>query len=141
MSSYELAWIIYAVGGLGLGIAAWLLFRRFGREWGHFFMVSCWVLLLTPYALDAEQMIMAPAIFILVMDGLTYGFESVRTIGALLLGLWILGLILSLLVQFVTRRRQPPAAPRHVYSKDLTADEVEAREELLDNEIPLRAER
>lgn len=139
MSSYELAWTIYAVGAIGGGVAAWLLFRRFGREWGHFFMVSTWVLLLTPYALEAEEMVMAPAIFIVIMDGLDYGFESVRSIAALLLGLWILGLILSLLFQFVTQRKR--AKHTHTDSSELSDDEAEAREELMESTPPLRAER
>lgn len=141
MDSYELAWTIYVVGVLGLGIAAWLLFRRFGREWGHFFMISIWVLLLTPYALEAEEMVMAPAIFIVIMDGLAYGFESVRSIAALLLGLWILGLILSLLFQFVTQRKRAANAHNHTDSGELNEDEAEAREELMQIGRPLRAER
>lgn len=139
MSSYELAWAIYAIGGVGCGIAAWLLFRRFGREWGHFFMISIWVLLLTPYALEAEEMVMAPAIFIVVMDGLANGFDSVRSIAALLLGLWIFGLVLSLLFQFVTQRKREK--PANTDSSELSDDEAEAREELMENSQPLRAER
>lgn len=144
MNSYELAWTIYIIGGLCCGIAAWLLFRRFGREWGHFFMISAWVLLLTPYALDAEKMIMAPAIFILVMDGMTYGFESVRSVAALLLGLWIFGLVLSLLFQFATRHRRAADTRKRIIAddhSDLNDEEAQAREELLGDEIPLRAER
>ena len=65
METYQIAWAAYIVGALGCGWATWLLFRRFGREWGHFFMVSVWAVLLTPYAMKVEPMVMAPALFIL----------------------------------------------------------------------------
>lgn len=147
MESYQLAWLLYSLGGLGCGLAAWFLFRRFGREWGHFFMISLWVLLLTPYALD-ETMTMAPAIFILIMDGLVDGFDSVKPITMLLLGLWLIGLILSLLFQLASRRsRSKPPPPKQRRSRrplpadELDLDEQVARDELLEGDIPLRAER
>lgn len=143
MNGYQLAWTLYALGGVGCGIAAWLLFRRFGREWAHFFMVSAWVLLLTPYAFEAEEMVMAPAIFILVMDGLADGFDTVKPITILLLGLWLVALTISLLLLLVSRRS---AKPKKMLSEKAPADalskeEVEARDELLEGEMPLRAER
>lgn len=146
MNSYELAWTLYAVGGFGCGLAAWFLFRRFGREWGHFFMVTAWVLLLTPYAMEAEKMIMAPAIFILVMDGLVNGFETVKPITLLLLGVWLIALVLSLIFQLLTRAKAKKAEPqvstnKRVSNTELSREEKQARDELLDSEIPLRAER
>lgn len=147
MEASQLAWTLYIIGGLGCGLAAWFLFRRLGREWAHIAAVSVWVLLLTPYALDAETMTMAPALFILVMDGLTNGFESVKPIAVLLLGLWLIGLILSLLFQLLTRRSgkrkvSSTAIPsKRVVNHDLDDEEMNAREELLHHDIPLRAER
>lgn len=144
MNAYQLAWTLYIFGGLGCGLAAWLLFRRFGREWAHFFTITALVLLLTPYAFEAEQMIMAPAIFILVMDGLADGFDSVKPITMLLLGIWLIALVLSLVFQLLTRpkvkvRTSKPAPA----SSDtlLNEEELEAREELLEGELPIRAER
>ena len=40
MDGYGLAWTIYGVGAVGCAAAAWLLFRRFGREWALIFFVS-----------------------------------------------------------------------------------------------------
>lgn len=143
MNGYQLAWTLYALGGVGCGIAAWLLFRRFGREWAHFFMVSAWVLLLTPYAFEAEEMVMAPAIFILVMDGLADGFDTVKPITILLLGLWLVALTISLLLLLVSRRSAKPkkALSEKAPADTLSKEEVQARDELLEGEMPLRAER
>ncbi len=147
MTAYQLVWVLYVIGGLGCGLAAWLLFRRLGREWGLFFMLTLWVLLLTPYALDKESMTLAPAIFILVMDGLTHGFESVKPIGFLLAAIWFVALILSLAYLLLTRSRNKvhPAAPtgnkKAARQQVLTHEEQQARDELLDGEIPIRAER
>lgn len=161
MNTYQIAWACYVAGGLGCGLAAWLLFRRFGRAWGHFFMVTVWVLLLTPYAMDAEQMIMAPAVVILVMEFLINGFDSVKPIAMLLTGVWLVALIVSLGYQLLTRRffrteapaeyhdfesasgtevRKTRRQPRD-YQDPLNHEESLARRELLDGEIPLRAER
>lgn len=151
MESYQLAWLLYIIGGIGCGLAAWFLFRRFGREWGHFFTVSIWVVLLTPYALDAETMTMAPAIFILLMDGLMNGFDTVKPITMLLLGVWLVALVLSLIFQLLTRRsyavkkargRALAAEDAHdSHADDISAHERQAREELLAGEYPIRAER
>lgn len=143
MNGYQLAWTLYALGGVGCGIAAWLLFRRFGREWALFFMVSAWVLLLTPYAFDAEDMVMAPALFIIVMDGLANGFDTVKPITILLLGLWLAALIISLLLLLVSRRSVRPKKPvfKKAPTDTLSKEEVQARDELLEGEMPLRAER
>lgn len=143
MNGYQLAWTLYALGGLGCGIAAWFLFRRFGREWAHFFMVSAWVLLLTPYAFESKEMVMAPAIFILVMDGLADGFDTVKPITILLLGLWLVALTISLLLLLISRRFSKPKKPvfEKTSANTLSNEEVLARDELLEGEMPLRAER
>src|SRR5690606_1610713 len=94
---------MYVMGSIGCGIAAWLLFRRWGRAWSHFFLVTVLALLLTPYALDAEVMIMAPALFIIVFGLLQDGVDAVMPVITVLLGVWLVGLVISLLVQFFMR--------------------------------------
>lgn len=165
MTAYQTAWAFYIAGGLGCGLAAWLLFRRFGREWGHFFMFSVWALLLTPYAMDTAEMVMAPAIFILAMESLTNGFSAAKPIALLLAGVWLVSLLVSLIYQLLTRRFVRRAAPvgedaqddddldtpplrrgrrqPRDYQEDgtLSRDERLARDELLAGEVPLRAER
>lgn len=163
MNEYQLAWTLYAIGSFGCGLAAWLMFRRFGREWGHFFMITVWVLLLTPYAINKEEMIMAPALFMVVMDGISNGFETVKPIILLLLGLWLVGLVLSLIFQLLTRSsanakasaratktqkaknaqaaQKSPKMQKSQLNRSLDSEEELARSELLAGEIPLRAER
>src|SRR5690606_1692251 len=110
---------MYVLGSIGCGIAAWLLFRRWGRTWSHFFVVTVLALLLTPYALDTETMIMAPALFIVVFGLLQEGVDAVMPAITVLLGVWLAGLVVSLFIQLFTRhspdkvnadidRRSPP---------------------------------
>jgi fatty acid desaturase len=160
VDTYQIAWAVYIAGALGCGWATWLLFRRFGREWGHFFMISVWAILLTPYAMKVEPMVMAPALFILVMETLINGFQAAKPIAVLLAGVWLVALVLSLIYQLLTRRwakheepvdyqdydavvaegRKTRRQPRD-YHDDLSHDEYQARDELLAGEAPMRAER
>ena len=103
VDGYEFAWTMYVLGSIGCGVAAWLLVRRWGRVWSHFFLVTVLALLLTPYALDAEAMTMAPALFIIVFGLLQDGIDAVMPVITVLLGVWLVGLVISLLVQFFTR--------------------------------------
>ena len=156
ITEYQYAWMIYIAGAIGCCLATWLLFRRAGRAWVHFFVITVMVVLLTPYAIDAEKMIMAPAIFTLAFGFLEGGLVAIKPVIKLMLGLWALLLVLSLVYQLLTRHRpQPkpaqsvppqgrddyydpsdvllsPGSPRH-----LTRAERSAREELL--EEPIRA--
>ncbi len=141
MEPYQLAWTLYVIGGLGSGWAAWLLLRRWGRAWGLIFMVTVWVLLLTPYALDAETMTMAPALFILVMDGVANGFDAVKPIAVVLLGLWLVALIITLLLQLVFGRGRSAKAVQHLPADDLDEEERTAREDLLNSRETLHARR
>lgn len=133
MTEYQIVWALYALGGLGGGWAAWLLFRRFGREWGLFFMVTVWVLTLTPFALDQESMTLAPAIFIYVMEGMTHGFDKVQHIALVVGGVWVGALVLALLLLLLASRGSASSAK--------ASKEPSARDELLAGETPIRAER
>ena len=144
MDGYGLAWTIYGVGAVGCAAAAWLLFRRFGREWALFFFVSVLALLLTPYAVDAEQMLMAPAIFFIVFEGLTDGLDAVMPIIMVVSGVWLAGLIVSLLVQLVLRRffagsgHKPVTTPGY---REPEPEDDQYVDDQTDGDIPLRAER
>lgn len=156
LSESELMWVIYIAGALGCCLATWLLFRRAGRAWVHFFVITVMVLLLTPYAIDSETMLMAPAICSLIFGYLDGGFEAVKPVIKLMLGIWAIALVLSLVYQLLTRHRQvsmpapspaiqqneyhdptdvllSPRAPRH-----LSDEENRARDDLL-HEEPIRA--
>lgn len=105
MTDYQYAWMMYLIGAVGCSLATWLLFRRAGRAWVHFFVITVMVILFTPYAIDAETMTMAPAIYTLVFGYFDGGFISVKPVLKLMLGFWIGALILSLLYQLLTRSK------------------------------------
>lgn len=122
MTDYQYAWMMYLIGAVGCSLATWLLFRRAGRAWVHFFVVTVMVVLFTPYAIDPETMSMAPAIYTLVFGYFDGGFIAIKPVVKLMLGIWIGALILSLLYQLLTRGRSQPAA-QHDYRKGYVPDE------------------
>lgn len=160
MTDYQYAWMMYAIGAVGCSLATWLLFRRAGRAWVHFFVITVMVILFTPYAVDAENMTMAPAIYSMVFGYFDGGFVSIKPILKLMLGIWICALILSLLYQLLTRGRAhktgkqksyvhpesqedydySPAETRRASTRGLNREERIARNELLYEE-PIRAVR
>ena len=159
MTDYQYAWMMYVIGAVGCSLATWLLFRRAGRAWVHFFVITVMVILFTPYAVDAESMTMAPAVYTLLFGYMDGGFIVIKPVLKVMLGLWIGALILSLLYQLLTRGRnhvQPQANHRQEYARNtqdddgyaesarrastraLTREERIARDELL-HEEPIRA--
>lgn len=105
MTDYQYAWALYLIGATGCVLAAWLLFRRFGRAVTHFFVITAMVALFTPYAIDAENMTMAPAVYTLLFGFMDGGLISIKPVLKLMLGLWGCALILSLIYQLLTRNR------------------------------------
>lgn len=105
MTDYQYAWGLYLIGATGCTLAAWLLFRGWGRAVTHFFVITVMVILFTPYAIDPETMTMAPAIYSMLFGFLDGGFVSIKPILKLLLGIWGSALILSLIYQLLTRNR------------------------------------
>ena len=159
MTDYQYAWMMYLIGSVGCSLAAWLLFRRAGRAWAHFFVITVMVILFTPYAIDAETMTMAPAVYTLLFGYLDGGFIAIKPVLKVMLGLWSGALVLSLIDQLLTRGRknsQPQANHRQNISKEyrdddgyaesarrastraLTREERIARDELM-HEEPIRA--
>lgn len=161
MTDYQYAWMMYLIGAVGCSLATWLLFRRAGRAWVHFFVITVMVILFTPYAIDAESMTMAPAVYTLLFGYMDGGFIVIKPVLKVMLGLWLGGLILSLLYQLLTRDRSHQSAQgnyRQEYAREhqddngyaesarrastraLTREERIARDELLHDE-PIRAVR
>jgi hypothetical protein len=157
ITEFQYAWMAYIAGALGCCLATWILFRRAGRAWVHFFVITVMVLLLTPYAIEADTMIMAPAIYTLFFGYLEGGFIAIKPVVKLMLGIWAGTLLLSLVYQLLTRHKgavshspqvpvqddyHDPAdvllTPRN--SRHLTEEERQAHQELLDEE-PIRAVR
>lgn len=105
MTEYQYAWALYLAGALGCSLATWLLFRRLGRAVGHFMVITVMVLLFTPYAIDADKMIMAPGIYTLVFGYIESGLGAIKPLLKVMLGIWAIAQVLSLIYQMLTRGR------------------------------------
>lgn len=156
-TEYEIAWGAYIAGGVCCTLATWMMFRPFGRAWVHFFTITVMVLLFTPFAIDAEKMVMAPGIFNLFFNFVeTRSITAIKPVLKLMLGIWVLAQIVSLVYQILTRhwateKSEPetsyttpvyddPADILMTSSRGLTQEERFAREELL-SDRPIRATR
>lgn len=107
------AWVIYVAGGLGCTLATWWLFSRW-RPLAHFFSITVAVLTLTPYAIDAQTMTMAPALFSLFFGIVEDGMKSTIPVMKLLLGIWAVLQVLSILYQLLTRHKAEDTKPAPV---------------------------
>jgi hypothetical protein len=159
----QYAWIIYFAGSLGCTIATWWMFLRAWRFFRYAAVVSVMTILFTPYAIDPKTMIMAPAIYTLVFEGMSHGKAAILPVIKLMLGIWLIAIILLAVFVALTRPQtyknfktddsEPPvkgksrrlehhAGRRHenpIRRRGLNRDEQEAREALLRGELP-RAE-
>lgn len=105
------AWSAYIIGSLGLLCVAWRLTRGLSREWRHLLLVSAAALLLTPGGMSVDgELVLAPALFVLVLDGLFEGLAAASQAGLTLLGVWLVALLASLVFQLLVR---PRAKQRH----------------------------
>jgi len=104
IAGYTLAWLAYIVGALAILLTGWRITRSMKREWRHLLLVSVGALLLTPGVVWVEEgSFWAPALFILVLDGLFENAEMASQAGLTLLGVWLVALVLSLIFQLVVR--------------------------------------
>lgn len=105
IAGYTLAWLAYIAGALALLLTGWRITRSMKREWRHLFLATVGALLLTPGVIWIEQQgsVWAPALFILVLDGLFETGEMASQAGLTLLGVWLVALVLSLIFQLVVR--------------------------------------
>ncbi len=99
------AWGIYIAGSFLLGLFVWRITRPLSRYGKHFLQVSYWVLVLTPFSLGLEAPAYAPAVFIIALDAMFQGFESILDALILLVSVWLLALILSLSYLLLTRNK------------------------------------
>ena len=98
------AWSAYIAGSLGLLCVAWRLTRRLSREWRHLLLVSVAAFLLTPGGMSVDgEWVLAPALFILVFDGLFESLAQASQAGLILLGAWLAALLASLVFQLLVR--------------------------------------
>lgn len=163
MTPIQYAWIIYGAGSLGCAIAAWWMFLWAWRFVRYSMVATVLVILCTPYAIDPQTMVMAPAIYTIVFEGLAMGLDSIKPLIKLMVGIWLIAIILVLMFVLLTRRpsyteSDDPKARRtsskqkrisntkrktkeheRPYDRHLTREERQARSELLEGEVPIRA--
>jgi len=165
LTSIQYAWIIYFAGSLGCTIAAWWLFLWAWRFVRYAAVVTVIAILFTPYAIDAQTMTMAPAIYSLVFEGMSQGPKAIVPLIKLIIGIWLIAIILVAVFVLLTRKHQAEKvtykepAPRvkrqsrrlehhdgrrhenpiKSSTRGLSNDEYQAREELLKGEVPMRA--
>ena len=98
------AWSVYIAGSLGLLCVAWRLTKGLSREWRHLLLVSVAAVLLTPGGMSVDgEWVLAPALFILVFDGLFESLAKASQAGLVLLGVWLAALLASLVFQLLVR--------------------------------------
>ncbi len=167
LTTIQYAWVIYFAGSLGCTLAAWWMFLWAWRFVRYAAVVTVATILFTPYAIDAQTMTMAPAIYTLFFEGLDGGLPVIMPLIKVMLGIWLIGLILVAVFVVLTRhsgRKSSSKAPRgntkpasrtsrrpehhggrrhenpvRRSSRGLSNDEYQAREELLKGEVPMRA--
>lgn len=166
VTTIQYAWAIYFAGSLGCTIATWWMFLWAWRFVRYAAVVTVMTLLFTPYAIDAQTMTMAPAIYTLVFEGISQGLIAIMPLIKLMLGIWLIGLILSAVLVLLTRKRGVGRALKNpvqatpsqqgtrranyedvkrqdealrVSSRRLSRGEHQARDELLKGEEPMRA--
>jgi len=104
LTTIQYAWGIYFAGSLGCTIAAWWMFLWAWRFVRYAAVVTVMTMLFTPYAIDAQTMTMAPAIYTLVFEGMAQGKQAIMPLIKVMLGIWLIGIILVLLFVVLTRK-------------------------------------
>lgn len=104
LTTIQYAWAIYFAGSLGCTIAAWWMFLWAWRFVRYAAVVTVMTILFTPYAIDAQTMTMAPAIYTLVFEGMAQGKQAIMPLIKVMLGIWSIGIILVLVFVVLTRK-------------------------------------
>jgi hypothetical protein len=170
LTTIQYAWVIYFAGSVGCTIAAWWMFLWAWRFVRYAAVVTVMTILFTPYAIDAQTMTMAPAVYTLVFEGMSQGRQAIMPLVKVMLGIWLIGMILVLVFVALTRKSGEQKSPRNTArnnnspssraarrpehhagrrhenpprasSRGLSREEHQAREELLKGEVPIRAVR
>lgn len=165
LTTIQYAWAIYFAGSLGCTIAAWWMFLWAWRFVRYAAVVTVMTILFTPYAIDAQTMTMAPAIYTLVFEGMAQGAKAIMPLVKLMIGIWLIAIILVAVFVALTRhhgenksknndtripvKRQSRRVEHHdgrrhenpprSSTRYLSREENQAREELLKGEVPIRA--
>ncbi len=114
LTTIQTAWAIYFAGSLGCTIAAWWMFLWAWRFVRYTAVITVMTILFTPYAIDAQTMTMAPAIYTMVFDALGSGVDSIKPLIKLMVGIWLIAMILMTAFVLLTRKsgsRREPGNP------------------------------
>lgn len=108
-ADYRIAWIVYCLAAAGFSWLCWLVLRRL-RSRGFAWLLQFWLmaLLFTPWYVEPDDTLMAPALIVFAMDAITVSSESaVRALVPLIMALF-LGIVLTVVLVVVSgiRRRR-----------------------------------
>jgi len=133
LTSIQTAWAIYFAGSLGCTIAAWWMFLWAWRFVRYTAVITVMTILFTPYAIDAQTMTMAPAIYTMVFDALGVGVDSIKPLIKLMVGIWLIAMILMTAFVLLTRKsgshREPGNPSRRTNSRSSTKSNRRYQEE------------
>jgi hypothetical protein len=158
INDYYYAWAVYLAGAVGCSVAAWLFIRGLPRAVVHFFVITVMVLLFTPFALDAKNMVLAPAILFIAYGAITEGFASIKPVLKTVIIIWAVAIVFSLIYQLLTRNWYKSRMERRLEEEAEDYYELEDDRDVpgfdpkrngfyppkhtsLPGEIPIRAER
>ncbi len=152
ITDYYYAWAIYLAGAVGCSLAAWIFFRGLPRALVHFFVATVMVLLFTPFVIDPNTMIMAPAIVCVGYGLIADEFMSVKPILKTLVAVWAVAMVTSLVYQLLTHKWHRAKKQAKLNPPDTQEDLPEEKPEPIISfghgpdgyhlsEAPIRAER
>ncbi len=106
-SDYLVAWGVYVVAGIVVGLLGWRLLQKYlPRELAYLLECILLALMFTPAAVMPEQTIMAPALMVAVMDAVTIDHKAgIRALIPLVLAL-LAALAVTVVLSVIHRLRR-----------------------------------
>ncbi|MDG2174518.1 MAG: hypothetical protein P8M72_00025 [Gammaproteobacteria bacterium] len=104
---YIIAWIVYLTAGVIFSVVSWKLLKRFlWRELAYLIQSLQLAVIFTPWYVLPEEEILAPAIYIFVLDLITIDVTtSIRALIPLMMAI-LLGIIVTIVLSIVYRIRR-----------------------------------
>lgn len=106
-NDYTIAWVVYFCAATVLSVLCWRVFKRYLARWLAY-LLQCWLLaiLLTPWYVEPEGDVMAPAFIVFVMDTITIDAAAgIRALIPLIMAM-LLMLIVAIALGIIHRVRQ-----------------------------------
>ena len=106
-ADYYIAWIIYLLCGGMVSLISWRMLKRFvWRELAYLIQLQLMALVFTPWYVLPEEEILAPAIFIFLLDLITIDLTtSIRALIPLAMVV-LLGVVLTVILSVIYRIKQ-----------------------------------